>query len=46
MFIDKTHLLWNDMMPKNQEQLKDSLQRFEESIMKEKYNPQEITSFN
>jgi len=45
MFIDKTHLLWNDMMPKNQEQLKDSLQRFEESIMKEKYNPQEITSF-
>lgn len=45
MFIDKTHLLWNDMMPKNQEQLKDALQRFEESIMKEKYNPQEITSF-
>jgi hypothetical protein len=49
IFLDKTKLLLNDLIPKNQEhmktELKDSLQRFETSIMKEKYNPQELTSF-
>lgn len=48
-FMDKTKLLLNDLIPKNQEhmktELKVSLQRFETSIMKEKYNPQELSSF-
>lgn len=39
IFIDKTHLLLNDLIPKNQEHMKGELQRFEQSIMKEKYNP-------
>lgn len=49
LFLDKTQLLLNDLIPKNQEHLKSelnhSLQRFEQSIMKEKYNPQELTAF-
>ena len=49
IFLDKTQLLLNDLIPKNQEHMKTelnhSLQRFETSIMKEKYNPQELTSF-
>ena len=49
MFIDKTKLLLNELIPKNQEhiksELKESLQRFEISIMKEKYNPQELSTF-
>ena len=48
-FIDKTKLLLNELIPKNQEhmksELKESLQRFETSIMKEKYNPQELSTF-
>jgi hypothetical protein len=48
-FMDKTKLLLNELIPKNQEhmksELKDSLQRFELSIMKEKYNPQELSTF-
>ena len=47
IFLDKTQLLLNDLIPKNQEHLKNelnhSLQRFE--MMKEKYNPQELTAF-
>ena len=49
IFLDKTQLLLNDLIPKNQEHMKTelnhSLQRFETSIMKEKYNPQELTAF-
>jgi hypothetical protein len=49
LFLDKTQILWNDFIPKNQEHLKSelnhSLQKFETSIMKEKYNPQELTAF-
>ena len=49
MFMDKTKLLLNELIPKNQEhmktELKESLQRFETSIMKEKYNPQELSTF-
>ena len=48
-FMDKTKLLLNELIPKNQEhmktELKESLQRFETSIMKEKYNPQELSTF-
>lgn len=47
IFLDKTQLLLNDLIPKNQEHMKTelnySLQRFE--MMKEKYNPQELTAF-
>jgi len=49
IFLDKTQLLLNDLIPKNQEHMKTelnhSLQRFETSIMKENYNPQELTAF-
>ena len=48
-FMDKTQILLNELIPKNQEhiknELKDSLQRFETSIMKEQYNPRELSAF-
>jgi len=47
IFLDKTQLLLNDLIPKNQEHMKTelnhSLQRFE--MMKEQYNPHELTAF-
>ena len=47
--MDKTHLLLNDLIPKNQQhikgELKESLQRFENSILKEQYNPN-IKAYN
>ena len=47
--MDKTHLLLNDLIPKNQQhikgELKESLQRFENSILKEQYNPNELNEF-
>jgi len=49
IFLDKTQLLLNDLIPKNQEHMKTelnhSLQRFETSIMKEQYNPHELSTF-
>ena len=48
-FMDKTKLLLNELIPKNQEHMKtelnESLQRFETSIMKEQYNPHELSTF-
>lgn len=48
-FMDKTNILLNELIPKNQEhmksELKDSLHRFETSILNERYNPQELTTF-
>jgi len=47
--MDKTHLLLNDLIPKNQQYIKEELsyclQRFENSIYKEQYNPDKLNDY-
>lgn len=47
--MDKTHLLLNDLIPKNQQYIKEELlyclQRFENSIYKEQYNPNKLNDY-